>query len=92
MGSSVAANLASEANDITLVDTKTELLDDLRDRLDIQTVTGHASSPRVLENAGIEDADMLIAVIHPQKLPAFDQRHIYSIASCLIIKQCQWMF
>ena len=62
VGSSVAANLASEANDITLVDTKTELLDDLRDRLDIQTVTGHASSPRVLENAGIEDADMLIAV------------------------------
>ncbi len=62
VGSSVAANLASEDNDITLVDTKTELLDDLRDHLDIQTVSGHASSPRVLEQAGIEDADMLIAV------------------------------
>ena len=62
MGSSVAANLASEANDITLVDSKVELLDDLRDRLDIQTVCGHASSPRVLEKAGIQDADMLIAV------------------------------
>ncbi|MDH5710514.1 MAG: Trk system potassium transporter TrkA [Gammaproteobacteria bacterium] len=62
VGSSVAANLASEANDITLVDSKTELLDELRDRLDIQTVSGHASNPRVLVKAGIEDADMLIAV------------------------------
>jgi len=62
VGSSVAANLASEFNDITLVDSKAELLDDLRDRLDIQTVCGHASNPRVLEKAGIQDADMLIAV------------------------------
>lgn len=62
MGSSVAANLASEANDITLVDAKSDLLGDLRDRLDIQTVTGHASNPEVLKKAGIEDADMLIAV------------------------------
>jgi len=62
VGSSVAANLASEANDITLVDAKSDLLGDLRDRLDIQTVAGHASNPEVLKKAGIEDADMLIAV------------------------------
>ena len=62
VGSTVAANLASEANDITLVDSNTMLLDDLRDRLDIQTVVGHASHPDVLTRAGIEDADMLIAV------------------------------
>lgn len=62
MGSTVAANLASEANDITLVDAKSDLLGELRDRLDIQTVTGHASNPEVLKQAGIEDADMLIAV------------------------------
>lgn len=62
VGSSVAANLASEANDITLVDSKTELLNELRDRLDIQTVTGNAAHPDVLQQAGIEDTDMLIAV------------------------------
>jgi len=62
VGSSVASNLASEANDITLVDVKSDVLDDLRDRLDIQTVAGPASHPNVLERAGIEDADMLIAV------------------------------
>lgn len=62
VGSSVAANLASEANDITLVDTKDELLNELRDRLDIQTVNGNAAHPDVLHKAGIEDTDMLIAV------------------------------
>ena len=62
VGSSVASNLASEANDITLADNQVGLLNELRDRLDIQTVTGNAAHPKVLEKAGIEDADMLIAV------------------------------
>ena len=42
VGSSVAENLASEANDITLVDMDVALLEELSDRLDIQTVVGHA--------------------------------------------------
>ena len=62
VGSSVAENLASEANDITLVDMNTVLLNDLSDRMDIQTVVGHASHPDVLIKAGIHDADMLVAV------------------------------
>jgi len=62
VGSSVAENLASEANDITLVDSDASLLNDLSDRLDIQTVVGHASHPDILTKAGIADADMLIAV------------------------------
>jgi trk system potassium uptake protein TrkA len=62
VGSSVAANLASEANDITLVDLNADSLSELRDRLDIQTVVGNAAHPNILEQAGIEDTDMLIAV------------------------------
>ncbi|NOQ87474.1 MAG: Trk system potassium transporter TrkA [Gammaproteobacteria bacterium] len=62
VGSSVAQNLSSEANDITLVDTNVALLEELSDRLDIQTVVGHASHPDVLKQAGISDADMLVAV------------------------------
>lgn len=62
VGASVAENLASEANDITLVDTNTLLLNELSDRMDIQTVVGHASHPDVLKQAGIGDADMLVAV------------------------------
>ena len=62
VGSSAAESLSSEANDITLVDMNTGLLEDLSDRLDIQTVVGHASHPDVLKKAGIRDADMLVAV------------------------------
>jgi trk system potassium uptake protein TrkA len=62
VGSSVAANLASEANDITVVDDNAAILQDLQDRLDIRTITGHASHPEVLAQAGANDADMVIAV------------------------------
>ena len=62
VGGTLAVNLASEANDITVVDTNATLLEDLRDRIDIGVVTGSASHPDVLVRAGIEDADMLVAV------------------------------
>jgi len=62
VGSSAAESLSSEANDITLVDMNVTLLEELSDRLDIQTVVGHASHPDVLKRAGISDADMLVAV------------------------------
>lgn len=62
VGGALASNLASEANDITVVDKNETYLRDLRDHLDIGVVIGHASHPEVLLRAGIEDADMLIAV------------------------------
>jgi trk system potassium uptake protein TrkA len=62
VGSSVAANLSSEANDITVVDTDAKQLQALRDRLDIRTELGCASHPEVLRRAGAEDADLILAV------------------------------
>ena len=62
VGSSVAQNLASEANDITVVDHRADILQDLQDRIDIRTVVGSASHPEVLMRAGAEDADMILAV------------------------------
>ncbi len=62
VGASVAANLASEANDVTVVDNDEAVLEDLKDRFDIRTVRGHASHPETLMHAGGEDADMVIAV------------------------------
>jgi len=62
VGSSVAENLASEANDITVVDSDPTRLETLRDHLDIRTVLGRGSHPDVLSLAGAEDADMILAV------------------------------
>jgi trk system potassium uptake protein TrkA len=61
VGASVAASLVSERNDITVVDTDVAQLRLLQDKLDLRTVAGNGTHPPVLEQAGIEDADMLIA-------------------------------
>ena len=68
VGGSLAEHLAGEKNDITLVDINAERLHELQDRLDIGTVTGHASHPDVLRRAGAEDADMLIAVTNSDEI------------------------
>ncbi len=62
VGSTVAESLVSEANDITVVDADGLKLQQLQDRLDLRTLTGNASHPSVLEQAGIADSDMLLAV------------------------------
>lgn len=62
VATSLAENLSSEANDITIVDPDTERLRELKDRIDIGTAAGQPSYPDVLRMAGAEDADMLIAV------------------------------
>ncbi|WP_019361118.1 Trk system potassium transporter TrkA [Pseudomonas asplenii] len=62
VGGTLAEHLASEANDITVVDTDGERLRNLGDRLDIRTVQGRASFPTILRQAGADDADMLVAV------------------------------
>jgi trk system potassium uptake protein TrkA len=62
VGASVAEALASEANDITIVDQNREALAQLANRLDVRTLAGNAAYPSVLREAGIEDADLLVAV------------------------------
>ena len=62
VGGTLAENLAKEDFDITLVDEDPVRLQELASRLDIQTVEGFASHPEVLERAGADDADILVAV------------------------------
>ena len=62
VGSTVAESLVGEANDITVVDSDGVKLRQLQDRLDLRTLTGNAAHPSVLEQAGIADTDMLLAV------------------------------
>jgi len=62
VGGSVAASLARERNDVTVVDLDANKLRELQDKYDLRGVVGNASHPEVLARAGAEDADMLIAV------------------------------
>ena len=45
VGSSVAANLVNEDNDITLVDINPSALQSISERFDLRTITGVASHP-----------------------------------------------
>jgi len=62
VGSGMARSLSLEENDITVVDTDPDRLRELQEKLDIRTVLGHAAHPQTLIRAGIEDADLLIAL------------------------------
>ncbi|MEM8843660.1 MAG: Trk system potassium transporter TrkA [Pseudomonadota bacterium] len=62
VGGSLALSLANESNDITLVDSDSKRLHELQDRADLQTITGHASYPTILAQAGARDADMIVAL------------------------------
>ncbi|WP_462380371.1 Trk system potassium transporter TrkA [Pseudomonas sp. Marseille-QA0892] len=68
VGGTLAENLASEANDITVVDTDADRLRSLSDRLDIRTIQGKGSFPTVLRQAGADDADMLVAVTNSDEV------------------------
>lgn len=68
VGSSLAANLASEANDITVVDLDQQKLTLLSERYDLQAIPGVASYPSVLQRAGARDADMIIAVTNSDEI------------------------
>lgn len=63
VGSSAAYHLSrEEANEVTVVDRNADVLRELQDRLDIRTVVGHAAYPEVLERAGANDADIVVAL------------------------------
>jgi trk system potassium uptake protein TrkA len=62
VGYGIAEKLAAEKNDVTVIDTQPELIRSVRDNLDVHGFVGHGSHPDVLERAGAQQADMLIAV------------------------------
>ena len=61
VGAAIVRQLSSEGYDLTLIDSKQEVLDSTLDQYDIMTVTGNCATMNVLEEAGISDAKLLIA-------------------------------
>jgi trk system potassium uptake protein TrkA len=62
VGFGIAEQLAAEENDVSVVDTSPELIQAVRDTLDVRGLVGHGAHPDVLAQAGIDQADMIIAV------------------------------
>lgn len=79
VGSSLAETLVLENHDVTLVDTQSDKLNELSERLDIGTVTGHCSYPDVLRAAGAEAADMVIALTDSDEVNMISCQVAYSL-------------
>ncbi len=61
VGSTLAAKLSGDGHDVVLVEQSRELITDLNEQLDVQTICGNGSTIPVLMQAGIEDADLVLA-------------------------------
>jgi len=62
VGSSLAEHLEKGHHDISLIEIDSRTCQNIGERLDILIICGSGSSPRLLEQAGIRNADMIIAV------------------------------
>ena len=68
VGWQIARHLSGERNDVTVVDSNEALVRRATDTLDVNGVSGFASYPDVLERAGANDADMIIAATHSDEV------------------------
>ena len=68
VGWQIARHLSGERNDVTIIDNNEELVRRATDQLDVQGIAGFASYPDVLERAGAEDADMIIAATYADEV------------------------
>jgi trk system potassium uptake protein TrkA len=61
VGSSIAEKLSADGHDVVLVEQDRELVAELNDRLDVQTICGNGATTPVLLEAGIDNCDLLLA-------------------------------
>ncbi len=76
IGGSVAEHLAQE-NEVTLIDRNAEVITNMRSRFDARFIIGSIESPQVLEKAGCEEADVVLAVT---------EHDVTNLAACFICK------
>lgn len=62
VGFNIASRIAHENKDVVVIDKNPEAIRRISEALDVQTVVGSGSSPSALEEAGIREADIVLAV------------------------------
>lgn len=68
VGETLAAELGGEGNDITVVDLSSDKIKDICERFDVMGVVGNGATNTTLREAGVENADLLIAVTESDEL------------------------
>jgi trk system potassium uptake protein TrkA len=75
IGATLAERLSAEGKDVVLVESDAERVRELQAVADVQVIHGSGSNPGVLREAGLDDADMIIAVTSSDEV---------NIVSCLV--------
>ena len=78
VGQTLAVVLCEDGNDVTVIDQQKRKMEDLCNQYDIIGVVGNGASYEIQKEAGIEQADLLIAVTGSDEL---------NLLSCLIAKK-----
>ncbi|MBP1776503.1 MAG: Trk transport system, NAD-binding component, partial [candidate division NC10 bacterium] len=78
VGYHIAERLSREAHDVVVIEQNSTIRARVQDELDVMTVEGNGSSPRVLEEAGVREADILIAVADIDEV---------NVVACLLAKE-----
>lgn len=68
VGFHLAKMLSGENHNITIVDPHQELLKLIETHTDLLTITGDSASIEILEQANVRRADLLISVVHDEKI------------------------
>ena len=67
MGYHLAQQLSFDNKDIVMIDTDKDVLDNVSSHLDVLTIVGDSTSLEVLKNAGVNEAEMVMAVTTSEK-------------------------
>ena len=78
VGVSLAERLSAEGHDLVMVDTSAKRVDEVSNRYDIMGIVGNGASFNVQMEAGIENADLFIAVTASDEL---------NLLCCLVAKK-----
>ena len=78
VGSTLAAKLNAEGNNVTIIDQDGDKVKALANKLDIMGVIGNGASRSVQKDAGVDKTDLLIAVTGNDEL---------NLLSCLVAKK-----
>jgi len=77
VGFHIAQRLSEEHQDVVLIDQNPEQIKRVADNLDVQALLGSGTSPKILKDTGIQNADMLVAATNSDEI---------NLISCLIAK------
>lgn len=78
VGQTLAVQLNNDGNNITVIDLNSKKVSEVTDRYDIMGIVGNGATHTVQQEAGIESADLLIAVTASDEL---------NLLCCLIAKK-----